>query len=85
MCYELLYGGYPLIRNSLFLGTAGYLYPDFDCDMSGRTWVKAFAEHDTHLDAYREWPKQVLDSVNIYNPANVAAYTDAIAALYRSQ
>ncbi|WP_157666310.1 DUF2827 family protein, partial [Burkholderia ubonensis] len=81
--YELLYGDYPLIHNSPFLGDAGYFYPDFDCQAGGRALLQAFAEHDANLDAYREQSKRVLDSVSIYNPDNVAAYTDAIASLYR--
>lgn len=81
--YELLYGDYPLIHNSPFLGTAGYFYPDFDCGAGGRMLAKAFAGHDAHLDEYRERSKRVIDSVSIYNPANVAAYTNSIAALYR--
>ncbi|WP_146035011.1 DUF2827 family protein, partial [Burkholderia ubonensis] len=48
----------------------------------GRALLQAFAEHDANLDAYRERSKRVLDSVSIYNPDNVAAYTDAIASLY---
>ncbi|BAX60854.1 DUF2827 domain-containing protein [Burkholderia stabilis] len=81
--YELLYGDYPLIHNSPFLGKAGYFYPDFDCQAGGRALLQAFAEHDANLEAYREQSKHVLSSVSIYNPENVAAYTDAIATLYR--
>ncbi|WP_157662228.1 DUF2827 family protein, partial [Burkholderia ubonensis] len=81
--YELLYGDYPLIHNSPFLGKAGYFYPDFDCQAGGRALLKAFAEHDANLEAYREQSRHVLSSVSIYNPDNVAAYTDAIATLYR--
>ncbi|MEF9439566.1 DUF2827 family protein [Burkholderia sp. 1A5] len=53
--------------------------------MSGGGWalLQAFSEHDANLDEYRGKSKYVLDSVSIYNPENVAAYTDAIAVLYR--
>ncbi|WP_322034692.1 DUF2827 family protein, partial [Burkholderia sp. BCC1970] len=47
--YELLYGDYPLIHNSPFLGKAGYFYPDFDCQAGGRALLRAFAEHDANL------------------------------------
>ncbi|WP_154731383.1 DUF2827 family protein, partial [Burkholderia pseudomallei] len=80
---ELLYGDYPLVHNSPYLGRAGYFYPDFDCQEGGRQLLKAFREHDANLDAYREQSRHVLDSVSIYNAQNVAAYTEAIAALYR--
>jgi hypothetical protein len=39
--YELLYGDYPLIHNSPFLGEAGYYYPDFDCQEGGRAELKS--------------------------------------------
>ncbi|GAB7538024.1 DUF2827 domain-containing protein [Burkholderia sp. 22PA0099] len=81
--YELLYGGYPLVHNSPYLGKCGYFYPDFDCEEGGRQLLRAFREHDANLDAYRENAAHLLHSVDIDNPDNVAAYTDALAALYR--
>ncbi|AOK32112.1 MULTISPECIES: DUF2827 domain-containing protein [Burkholderia] len=81
--YELLYGGYPLIHNSPFLGKCGYYYPDFNCQHGGRALIDAFRNHDAHLDAYRENARALLDSVSIYNAGNIAAYTDALVALYR--
>jgi hypothetical protein len=80
--YELLYGDYPLIHNSPFLGDAGYFYPDFDCQEGGRALLRAFAEHDANLEAYREKSKRVIDEVSIDNLRNVAAYSDALSALY---
>ncbi|EPX98615.1 hypothetical protein C404_06850 [Ralstonia sp. AU12-08] len=82
--YELLYGGYPLIHNSPYLGKAGYFYPDFDCQEGGRALLDAFSEHDENLDAYREEAAHVLDAVSIDNPKNVAAYTEAISVLYQT-
>ncbi|KHK49798.1 hypothetical protein PI87_25245 [Ralstonia sp. A12] len=81
--YELLYGGYPLIHNSPYLGKAGYFYPDFDCQEGGRALLEAFSKHDASFDAYCEEAKHVLDAVSIDNPTNIAAYTEAISALYR--
>ncbi len=42
------------------------------------------AAHDASLDAYRARMKHVPSSVSIYHPNNVAAYSNAIAALYRN-
>jgi hypothetical protein len=36
--YEPLFGGYPLIHNWPFLGTAAHFYPDRDCDAAGECW-----------------------------------------------
>jgi hypothetical protein len=81
--YELLYGDYPLIHNSPYLGRCGYYYPDFDCQEGGRALLTAFREHDANLDAYRENARDLLDSVSIYNTVNIVAYTEAIRGLYR--
>ncbi|ACR30654.1 DUF2827 domain-containing protein [Burkholderia glumae] len=81
--YELLYGGYPLVHNSPYLGECGYYYPDFDCQEGGRQLLRAYREHDANLDAYRERTARLLHSVDIHNPDNVAAYTEALAAVYR--
>ena len=83
--YELLYGNYPLIHNSPFLGKAGYFYPDFDCQAAGKSILHAYAEHDVNLEAYREQARLVLNSVNIYNSENISAYTDALAAIVNNQ
>lgn len=80
--YELLYGGYPLIHNSPYLGKAGYFYPDFDCQEGGGALLDAFSKHDENFDAYREEARHVLDDVSINNPKNIAAYTEAISVLY---
>ncbi|MCA7955566.1 DUF2827 family protein, partial [Burkholderia seminalis] len=54
----------------------------FDCQAGGRALLQAFAEHDANLDAYREQSKHVLDSVSIYNPENIAAYSRALLSVY---
>ena len=81
--YELLYGGYPLIHNSPYLGKAGYFYPDFDCQAGGRALLDAFSKHDENFDAYCDEAAHVLDAVSIDNPKNITAYTEAILHLYR--
>lgn len=81
--YELLYGGYPLVHNSPFLGKCGYFYPGFDCEEGARRLLEAFRTHDDNLEQYRRDARQLLDDVSIENAANVSAYSEAIAALYR--
>ncbi|WP_157384153.1 DUF2827 family protein, partial [Burkholderia glumae] len=56
---------------------------DFDCQEGGRQLLRAYREHDANLDAYRERAARLLHSVDIHNPDNVAAYTEALAAVYR--
>ncbi|MFK0380046.1 DUF2827 domain-containing protein [Pandoraea sp. NPDC090278] len=80
--YELLYGGYPLVHNSPYLGKCGYFYPEFEGEEGARKLLEAFNTHDENLDAYRCHAKQLLDSVSIENPANVQAYDSALVALY---
>ena len=80
--YELLYGDYPLIHNSPFLGKAGYFYPDFDCQPAARA---AEGVHRARREP-RGVPRAVAARAQFrqhLQPENVAAYTDAIATLYR--
>jgi hypothetical protein len=81
--YEALYGGYPLVHNSEFLRNVGYYYPDFDTQEGGRALVRAFNAHDGHLESYREAAAGFLATLDISNPANIAAYTLALEDLYR--
>lgn len=80
--YEALYGGYPLVHNSHLIGECGYRYHDFDCEEGGRALLRAYAEHDTHLDAYRRTANDFLHGLHPENEDNVRIYTDALAALY---
>lgn len=82
--YELLWGGYPLIHNSPFVGDAGcgYYYPDFDCEQGGQAILRALAQHDANLVDYRRRAQTYLNTVDPYNPENIATYDRAIVALY---
>ncbi|MBE0624181.1 MAG: DUF2827 domain-containing protein [Burkholderiales bacterium] len=83
--YEALYGGYPLIHNSSMIGGCGYRYHGFDVEALGDALARAHAEHDLNLEAYRRTARAFLGSLAPEHAANVAAYRDAIAALYRDQ
>jgi Protein of unknown function (DUF2827) len=54
--YELLCGGYPLIHNSPFLGTAGYFYPVSTATRAGECWrrhLPSTARVSTHTESGR--------------------------------
>ena len=78
--YDVLYGGYPLIHNSMLLGDAGYYYPDFDSDAGGRALLDAWLRHDERLDEYRAKATRLLQSVSIDNPANLDAFVSRLVA-----
>ncbi|MEX3931798.1 DUF2827 domain-containing protein [Paraburkholderia phymatum] len=80
--YEALYGGYPLIHNSQFIGSCGYRYHDFDCEEGGKALLRAFAEHDVNFEAYRANAKTFLSRLHPESEENVRIYSAALAALY---
>lgn len=83
--YEALYGGYPLVHNSHLIGDCGYRYHEFDCEEGGRALQRAYTEHDTHFDAYRQTARAFLARLDPESEANVRIYTDALAALYEGE
>jgi hypothetical protein len=80
--YEALHGGFPLVHNSHLLGDCGYRYDGFDCEEAGRALLRAFAEHDANLPAYRAEARRFLHLLDPEHEANVRAYTGAIEALF---
>ena len=82
--YELLWGGYPLIHNSPFVGSCGYYYSDFDCEEAGLAILQALSVHDLRLDDYRRSAQQYLHTVDPLNPDNIAWYDQAIMRLFTS-
>ncbi|KVE24207.1 hypothetical protein WS67_01180 [Burkholderia singularis] len=80
--YEALHGAYPLIHNSPMIGACGYRYPEFDVEALGSALLRAHAEHDLNLDAYRRTAQAFLRTLAPEYDANIAAYRAAIAALY---
>ncbi|WP_322009713.1 DUF2827 family protein [Paraburkholderia sp. J12] len=53
VCYEALYGGYPLVRNSHLIENCGYRYHEFDCEKGAILMNQTFAGHDQNLAVYR--------------------------------
>jgi Protein of unknown function (DUF2827) len=81
--YEALYGGFPLIHNSSFIGNCGYRYADFDCGDGALALRRAFTEHDANLVSYRDTARDFLATLDPEAPANVERYAAEIDALYR--
>ncbi|KVD75512.1 hypothetical protein WI89_08125 [Burkholderia ubonensis] len=80
--YEALWGGYPMIHNSSWLGACGYRYTDFDSEAGGRALRRAVCEHDGALDTYRRQARKFLRRLDPLDDTNVQAYGAALAALY---
>ena len=80
--YELLWGGYPLIHNSPFVGDCGYFYPDFDCEKGGAAILGALKHHDENFSEYQRKATAYLETVSPHNPQNIAIYDQAIVALF---
>lgn len=80
--YEALYGGFPLIHNSAFLGECGYRYQDFDTQDGGRALIQALWEHDRNLDAYKIKGRELLAKTNPTSEDNIRLYSEAIWSAY---
>ncbi|WP_330770323.1 DUF2827 domain-containing protein [Burkholderia vietnamiensis] len=83
--YEALYGGYPLIHNSVYLDGCGYFYPEFDCIEGGLALRQAFLEHDASLEGYRRQAGVFLEKLNPLAHANVESYSLAISQVVNGQ
>lgn len=82
--YEALYGGFPLVHNSEFMGGCGYRYSQFDCVEGAAVLRRAFAEHDLHLEDYRAQAHRFLERLNPESRQNVEQYSAALVGLYET-
>lgn len=79
---DALYGGYPLIHNSAWLGTdAGYFYPDFDASAGADRLLWAAYHHHEHLDAYRQQAHRFIERLAPDAAANLEAYAQLLLRL----
>jgi hypothetical protein len=79
---DALFGSYPLIHNSPWLGAAGYYYPDFDCRAGAEQLKLAAAHHDENLSTYRHHASQVIDSLDPLSESNVRVYAHRLLAAH---
>jgi hypothetical protein len=82
--YEALYGGFPLIHNSDFLGDCGYRYNTFDCVDGGLSFLQAFREHDKNLDEYKKKANFLLSNMKPNSPKIVESYSKNISDIYKN-
>ena len=82
--YEAIWGGYPLIHNSGYVGACGYRYATFDPEEGGLALRQAFHQHDKALDDYRRVGRDFLATLDPESDRNVADYTRAIAELFET-
>jgi hypothetical protein len=82
--YELLWGGYPLIHNSHYIGDCGYRYATFDPEGGALAILQAFRGHDRALDDYRRGAREFLATLDPESDRNVAGYTRAIEQLFET-
>ncbi|KWC57884.1 DUF2827 family protein [Burkholderia ubonensis] len=78
---DALYGGYPLIHNSSWLGAAGYYYPDSDIPGGACRLIEASRNHDENFYTYRRSATQFLGTLNPLHTTNLAAYARSLLRL----
>ncbi len=80
--YEALYGGFPLIHNSDYLGDCGYRYNTFDCVDGGLSFLQAFRQHDINLSQYRKSADIFLANMKPDAPNIIDAYAKNIINIF---
>ncbi len=71
---DALYGDYPLIHNSPWLGSVGYFYPNSDIEAGGAQVLRAHAHHEENLQTYHRDARAFLDALSPAAPAVVDHY-----------
>jgi hypothetical protein len=76
---EALYGGYPLIHNSPWLGNdVGYYYPDFDVSAGADQLLWAAYYHRENLDEYRARAAKFIAQLSPSATTNIDCYARAL-------
>lgn len=79
---DALYGGYPLVHNSEWMGShAGYYYPHFDVEAGARQLLHAAHRHQENLPAYRRGAQGWLMQLSPEADANRRAYARHLLTL----
>jgi Protein of unknown function (DUF2827) len=78
---DALYGGYPLIHNSRWLGSAGYYYAESDISQGAERLIEAARNHDESFDFYRRTASEFLATLNPLHAANQTAYARSLLRL----
>ncbi|MGN3966844.1 DUF2827 family protein [Burkholderia gladioli] len=83
---DALYGGYPLIHNSAWLGDqAGYYYPHFDAPAGTNQLVWAAYHHYEHLEDYQRKARRFLSQLAPEAADNANAYARLLLQLRTAQ
>jgi hypothetical protein len=78
---DALYGDYPLIHNSTWVGDAGYFYPGWDVEAGAQALLRAHREHLRNLDDYHARARRFLASIDPLHPRNIEIYARRLLAL----
>ena len=78
---DAIYGGYPLVHNSPWLGSVGYFYPDSDIEEGARQLVRAARTHDARLEGYAARAQDFLARLSPVNPHNQSEYARRLLVL----
>jgi hypothetical protein len=78
---DTLYGGYPLVHNSPWLGSLGYYYPGWDVAAGAQALLEAARHHDEQFDAYRLATRRLVAQLDPLARENGQAYLRRLLAL----
>jgi len=81
---DALYGGYPIVHNSPWLGGAGYYYPDSDIESGAQQFLAAVAHHADNIETYRANAARFIAALSPDSKLNQDHYARRLLALESS-
>jgi hypothetical protein len=78
---DALYGGYPLIHNSILFKDAGYFYPESDVEAGAEAFLHAVEHHDRDFADYQRRGQRAIDALSPIGPDNLSAYARLLISL----
>lgn len=79
---DALYGGYPLIHNSPWLGAnVGYYYEESHISVGARHLLDVASNHDANYDSYRQRSHAFLESLSPFDRQNQGRYARSLLNL----
>ena len=78
---DVLWGDYPLVHNSEWLGDAGYFYPGFDAHQAAEALLRASRDHAKSLPNYRQRSQRLFKEVDPLSRSNRSSYARRLLAL----
>jgi hypothetical protein len=85
--YDALYGGYPLIHNSVFLEKAGVgiYYPGFSAGEGSKALIDAWRQPVEYWQDYKQKAADYLQTLHPETPENIRIFTERLLHVFNAK